>query len=372
MSKKIDLIQYEKELKNTYLNEYLSENPKYFFDNIISLITTFFTGYYNFSNCINNNPNLLTESVLTLIIISNMYKSLKLNLVKQKIEQVVVNDIKDIVKTSEEYIRLENDYFTYISSLGDFYKSQGMDDFLSTAFLYNYMLFNGYLSSTRKNKYNKDINNEIARRYENVELWGSRVATGGSVCRHMSAALVDLENILGNKSMIACVASVPKETTQEYFQKYIANHAICLISDSNNSIFGYCPTNYNVLELNSIPIKHTHFNYLECRPILGILEDQYNYKYISKELDTFITEQINKEDIRRFFSLNKLKNPSKKEIISKKNNVMEFCRSSKGRKELQDFYLDNYELLSQISEETEELIPITKDKVKQLVIKKIR
>ena len=51
---------------------------------------------------------------------------------------------------------------------------------------------------------------------------------------------------------------------------------------------------------------------------------------------------------------------------------MEFCRSLKGRKELQDFYLDNYELLSQISEETEELIPITTDKVKQLVIKKIR
>ena len=92
-----------------------------------------------------------------------------------------------------EYQKCKRLYEEYISKIGEFLQSIGIQDSLDIGLLYMEMLYGGFISAPGKFKYHKfKTDLDMCS-----PLMGARVTSGGAVCRHIASNLIDIYRYLG-------------------------------------------------------------------------------------------------------------------------------------------------------------------------------
>lgn len=144
---------------------------------------------------------------------------------------------------------------TYKSLLEDMSKlSQelGINNSLELSILFSYLLWNGYLSMTRKHNYKETEQSEVPG------LLFAKIMNGEGVCRNYSEMLKDFLNYKGYNSIILAncfdnikvdyqmnirnrINTMPDIHNELFFRKKKANHVFNLIED--NGIYIYDTTN---------------------------------------------------------------------------------------------------------------------------------
>lgn len=375
IKKEIDLVKLEKELNKQQYMEYMSHNYKN------KLLTLAELGLFISGNAYKLSQNShemshhypISEILIISPIIIYFMNKLELKKIKRQISEVTTHEIKELIKESDEYKELNEEYKNYIFSLANFMKSQGITDGPKVAFLYQHMLNLGYLSYPKSHKYNHSLSNkEIMRnahKYEIADLWGARVITGSSVCRHMSSLLTDLENEIGNCAYTLKVFSVDKNISSYQYSDYIASHCISAIHDKDNNIFGYCPTNNLALSLNTTSkYNYLLFNtYLSCSPVL--YDGPCNNIFVAKDIENY-NDLYDNSDINKILSLDGFNNYATEHLRKSKAYVDDYIHMDSSVDELENFYLSNLSNLKRINNSLDYLMPLTENKVKKLIIRK--
>ena len=367
----IDLVKLDKELNRHYFNCYIRDH--YYaqlrsgFDASLFLV--------NSALCLDKNIRAEYSPLIQLVgigaIVGLLVENAKLSEIKKRISLGVMQEIKDFIMNSVDYRILEEKYYDYICDLARFMQTQGISDGPGVAYLYQFMLDKGYLSYSKEHKYNQSLinkkNRKNSHKYEIEDLWGCRVATGASVCRHMSSLLVDLENAIGNHAHNVSVYTVYNDMSIREYADYIANHCISVIHDKDNNIFGYCPTNNLTLELKSLyaeAIDHTH-TYLQCKPILCSVPG--DDMYIAKDTENYA--DYNRKDLEKIINLDGLSNYDIDLLNKRKEEITNFINSKQGVNEINNFYCESSQKLKELKDRIEYLMPITDKKVKKLIIR---
>ena len=116
------------------------------------------------------------------------------------------------------------------------------------------MLNTGILSNSGSHRYTLEYEKKKYTKYEVFELTGMRLATGHSVCRHRSKALIDLLSNINNDNLaiyMTCINSIKyNEKLSQFVLKNLKNikpnHTNCLIIDksTNNGLIVDPANNY--------------------------------------------------------------------------------------------------------------------------------
>ena len=370
----IDLVELEKMLTKNFYNSKCREEKIYFkyLENLFLIISG---EYISIKNSFDDSLLFLSDIIIILGVINLILEQGKSNKNKAEIFSEVITEIKNEIRKSNEYRDLREEYNNYVVSLAKFIKSQGIIDGPGIAFLYQHMLDSGYLSYHKKHEYYNSCRHknvvENATRYEIEELWGSRISTGSSVCRHMSSLLTDIENEIGNSAHTLKVFYANKNIPVSYYSNFIPDHCINVITTDNN-IFGYCPTNKLVLSLKTdyenIPPKLE--TYLSLSPVLG--KSNFNSILVARDNDNYKIDNSFEENhkISQVFRLENLNNYDMETLYKRRVDIMKYLYVDNGIKELNNYYENNIDTLRSIKEKTEYLTPLTTDKVKKLIIHK--
>lgn len=284
----------------------------------------------------------------------------------------IVNEILySTLRKTDTYKNCIEDYLEFIYSYASFLNTLGINEADTIAIAYKKMLDAGYLSYNKKHKYDSRFHNiykkklSYAEFMELDELEGCYIATGSSICRHMSSFLTDLEGRVGNNSYNSYVTVINNKKGKNSFDA--ANHQITIIKD-NGLYYGFCPVSGYFIELTDLeydsinnPIiigksvdlksgKRDNYSYLiKLEEYLNI-ESNPNYSYINL---------FNKDNIVHYKQINT------SELQDKDKYVSEILIKRNG--DLESFYEENKERLESISNSINTMIP--RKKVKQMIIK---
>lgn len=344
----LDILKLEKELlknKKKLFSIYINHKKRYILDglmivlpieNILWGIGTQFFPFYGLALC-----SFCTG-----------FRHIK-TLQKNENEKEFKEEIRKKIKTTDTYKSLENEYLSYITTLANFIRKIGMISGMEVAILYNFLLEFGYLSKNHQHQYeyiNKKIESEMFK-YEIPELVGSRVATGQSVCRHMSGMLTDLENEIGNKAINLPVAKTKKKSTKIV----IIDHLTSIIQDNKTKlVFGYCPTNNEIFKTeiinDSITLENTNRKYLSYN-IHDIIDNHlmidYNSRYL-QNIESIFNDNLKEEkDIKLYIPT--------REISKTINNIFPYF--FKNHQELEEFYQSTKNQLENIDSLLNKLYP---------------
>lgn len=143
-------------------------------------------------------------------------------------------------------------YNSLLKDMSKLSQELGVNNSLELSILFSYLLWNGYLSKTKKHTYGEEEKNEI------LGLLFVEVVNGCGVCRNYSEMLKDFLNYKGYNSVILAncldnikvdyqmnirnrINTIPNIHNEVFFQKKEANHVFNLIED--NGIYIYDTTN---------------------------------------------------------------------------------------------------------------------------------
>ena len=232
--KPLDFIKYEKELKKDIrINN--------FFDTFT--LTSYVVEFGIFTKIF---PNI--AALIPFFVLSGLFSAKLTDIDKLKIADYIHEEITktDTYKTSIEV------YENYQRKLYEFITGKlGLSNEFEISYTFMEMLNNGILSNSGSHRYTFEYEKKKYTKYEVFELTGMRLATGHSVCRHRSKALIDLLSNINNDNLaiyLTCVNTVKnKEKTSPYILKNLKpNHTNCLIIDksTNNGLIVDPANNY--------------------------------------------------------------------------------------------------------------------------------
>lgn len=241
-------------------------------------------------------------------------------------------------------------YKSLLDKMSVLARELNINNSLELSILFSYLLWNGYLSKTKKHEFKANDKDEL------VGLLFADITNGIGVCRNYSEMLKDYLDYVGYKSII--LANYLDDNIKVNYRMNInsrkgytssnertlrnkkANHVFNLIED--NGLYIYDPTN---LLLYSLQNK----NYANL--INGKGKNQiYSYQSYG-----FIYSEDDEKMLDRIFTEDKFECPySKTDFISTSEVNLELIRNSKSL--LEDFYIEAKPDIVSISEETKKTL----------------
>ncbi len=287
---------------------------------------------------------------------------------KNKGDNSVANSLMNSLRQSDEYHQCINVYEKYLDDFSSFLKSLDITDSFEVALAYQYMLNNGLLSYSKKHGYDTYIAAgkaaDIIKKCELDELFGCRVATGRSVCRHMSSLLTDLENRVGNEAHNLYVNKyhTTNEKEVDLTTDYV-NHQMTILNEQDK-YYIYCPTCSESLYLKAIDSSISQNNYLMCKGSEKSLS-------VSSKITNIIlsNDELEEDFINNLFNGN-IQYLSEEELalnLFKKQIKIAYLTQHKSD-EFNDFYLETKDKLDTINRIITHIQPLH-ELPKKLIIK---
>ncbi len=232
--KPLDFIKYEKELKRD-----LRVNN--FFDSFV--LTSCVVEFGMYTKTFHN-----IASLIPFLVLSGLFSAKLTNIDKLMIADYIH---EQITKTDTYKMSIEV-YENYQRKLYEFITGKlGLSNEFEISYTFMEMLNNGILSNSGSHRYTLEYEKKKYTKYDIFELSGMRLATGHSVCRHRSKALVDLLSNINNDNLAIYLSYINavknKGKTSPYILKNLKpNHSNCLIIDksTNNGLIVDPANNY--------------------------------------------------------------------------------------------------------------------------------
>lgn len=288
------------------------------------------------------------------------YKN-KLSLLIEEYHNTVNKQLLFIIINSEMYKELCDEYYKYLEKIITFFVTEEILDGLGVALLYQELLDQGYLSYNKTHRYNNYMAKEEYKKYKlkyEIPHLGCRVATGKSLCRHMTDLLVSIENIINNKAVYTNCFRDNKDIDYNLIYNK-CNHALAIIIDNNNC-FAYCPTSGEIFNIFSTQksINGKIYKYLYLHNIDNESVNNYivpinsNIDFINDIHTNFIYNRITKEKIQKRTTqiIIKILEEERKGILNKFYNELK----------------PNSEI---INKKINEISPAKREKIKKLIIR---
>lgn len=299
------------------------------------------------------NGLIFPSAILT---ITTLYRSLYHIHLDNSNKKNIRKEIESCIRKTDTYKICLEEYKSYLEKLSSFIKKNlGISDVCSVANIYSYMLENGLLSYNKSHCYSKYPLYESY--YDLPELFGCRIATGNSVCRHRASFIVDLEQSLNNNAYYA--TNFPVNKNRIYLNtpdlsEYFLCHAISILKDDKDSLYIFDPT-MNFWSTN-----------------LSSMKDIEGKEYITYEYGNYVFFIPNNGVFNSYIDSD---NPIFIDITKKDNNSTEYkhsslnCIEEQFKEECNQFYLNTKEQLFKIKDAYEEIVPLTENKVKKHIIR---
>ena len=347
----IDFIQLEKKLKKAITIENIKNSNNRLVPELSILLASY--GIYSYKS----NP-LFSLLILTGInLLYNNYKDQKRN-----VSLETFNILCDTLRNTDTYKECMSTYDQYIDKYADFLRSLGMTKPEEVSLFFQYMLDNGLLSYKKNHHYDRSLLHFNTQQYQLAsileldEFFGCYVATGASVCRHMSSLLTDLQNRVGNSAYNVYVNFIDSSNDIKK-----ANHQYTLINDQDDKIYGYCPTNKVFMELKNIILMDDlpDERLIYTRSIITQNNDSKIVSYINEKYNNELNLNLFDVDIDSYkkIDINQLN-----ELYLYTSDYIENHKSI-----FEEFYQDTKQDLELISKSIKKMVP--KQAVKELKIR---
>ena len=293
-----------------------------------------------------------------ILTITSLYRSIYNLQLDYSNKKNIKREIEAAVRNTDTYKICLEEYKSYLEKLSSFMKNNlGITDVCLVANIFFNMLENGLLSYNKSHCYSNYPLYETY--YDLPELYGCRIATGNSVCRHRASFIVDLEQSLNNNAYYATNFPVNKKSiylNTPDLSDYFLCHAISILKDKKDSLYIFDPT-MNFWSTN-----------------LSSMRDIEGKEYITYEISDYIFFIPNN---CIFNSYTESENPVFIDITKKNNNLNENTQLAYSdcvydqltKEECEQFYIDTKEQLFKIKSSYEEIVPLTKNKVKKHIIR---
>lgn len=152
-------------------------------------------------------------------------------------------EIRNILMSTNTYYNCLKEYNSLLCDVADLFYNIGIRNPLAISELYKLYLDEGCFSYKGKNEYHL-FNNDYFDYLS--ELYGTRVMTGYSICRHNAGMLTDLINVMGGRAsniFVSPIENPSKSNTKDLFllkrEKY--DHLVTGIIE-NKTKYLYDPT----------------------------------------------------------------------------------------------------------------------------------
>lgn len=292
--------------------------------------------------------NMVVYLLYSIILECNCIRTMVLNSDKKDCEKK--KRIIEILETTDTYKELKYEYDILLNDIAKYLKSKNIKSSKQVVLYLQKMLNSGGLSFTGSHNYY-----EFKYNYDEIlELYGSSVMTGFSVCRHGASFITDVINKYGYSSYTVPVNLFDKNKIPIWLGKIIgAGHLISAIVDENGK-YAYDITSTSFVssslmyddkilyDLN----KHYYLNYI-CENT----QEWYNYfRSNYKENKVLSFEQINEKEIREL----------EREIESL------YIKENKINKE---FYNEELDRIYKIANLSLIMLPCTDDKIRSWKLK---
>lgn len=277
------------------------------------------------------------------------------------IDRKVKNVIRGIPRKEhkEYYLKCLRLYKEYLNRYCDLLSKINFKDDLELCLFLDKCFQSAVFTSTGEANYCKyDI--DYDRRY--LDLLGTRVLTGNSVCRHNTAFSVDVLRNFGKNAYYLPVSTVNNEERILYNDfPFIANHAITGIVE-NGKKFAYDFTWHVDSYFNSdksfkFSVSNKDNLYLSdylLRKISEASETSNGYILIRRICDVEIFKEFYPAEVKEFKDVDTNMYDALSDILFKRNYCM-----------LRNFFEDNQDLVSDISKLNKILMPAYNKKEKR-------
>lgn len=292
-----------------------------------------------------------------ILTITSLYRSIYNLQLDYSNKKNIKREIEAAVRNTDTYKICLEEYKSYLEKLSSFMKNNlGITDVCLVANIFFNMLENGLLSYNKSHCYSNYPLYETY--YDLPELYGCRIATGNSVCRHRASFIVDLEQSLNNNAYYATNFPVNKKSiylNPPDLSDYFLCHAISILKDDKDSLYIFDPTmnfwSTNLSSMKDIEGKE-YITYENGDYVFFIPKNSVFNSYIESDNPVFI-------DITKKYD----KSNERNQLIF--NDYI----YDKLKEECNQFYLDTKEQLFKIKYSYEEIVPLTKNKVKKHIIR---
>lgn len=222
--------------------------------------------------------------------------------------------IVEVLKKSQTYIDCKSEYNYYIEAVAKLIKKIGLTSSKESIMYLQFLLENGFFSKNMKHRY-YDFKEE--KDYL-VDLFGAKVLTGTSVCRHMSSFERDVMNELGYTSANASVTTTTKnpiELIQKGEVKW--DHSVTAITE-NGLMYLFDPT----CGLFSALPKDIPYEESSCPKISQFVTSGIT-KYILIDPNSVILNPENEKELQKIFASRQAKiNTIEYEYLIKKADLI--------------------------------------------------
>ncbi len=240
----------------------------------------------------------------------------------------------DNINNSSQKDECQKLYQEYISKLGNLIKEHSTDDTAFSQSQLFYELLKVSIFTNNEEKY-QDFKYDIESRKKCItDIYGARVLTGASVCRHKASMLTDVLESIGHKTLNLKVYMFNNNIKDNYILNKKANHLVTgVISD--NGRFIYDPTNSGlVLPMNIEPDKEL----LKAGNLwMEYLDNSSLYRLINKKTN-YNNKRCEEELLNSFFNSNNILlddeyinttiHDTKMLLITKRDNFLDFCNDN--------------------------------------------
>lgn len=240
----------------------------------------------------------------------------------------------DNINNSSQKDECQKLYQEYISKLGNLIKEHSTDDTAFSQSQLFYELLKVSIFTNSEEKY-QDFKYDIESRKKCItDIYGARVLTGASVCRHKASMLTDVLESIGHKTLNLKVYMFNNNIKDNYILNKKANHLVTgVISD--NGRFIYDPTNLGLaLPMNIEPDKEL----LKAGNLwMEYLDNSSLYRLINKKTN-YNNKRCEEELLNSFFNSNNILlddeyinttiHDTKMLLITKRDNFLDFCNDN--------------------------------------------
>jgi len=267
-----------------------------------------------------------------------------------------IDEIKKVAEDSDYYtstawvnrhevcLEIIFEYKKLLNKMATLAKELNMNNSLELSILFDYLLWNGYLSKTHKHEY-KDNEETIL-----LGMNFTDISNGIGVCRNYSEMLKDFLNHSGYNSVILCnffdYENIVNKMLNRKSQK--SNHAYNLIED--NGLYIYDSTNsvlYNLTRQDSALLAEGDYKYKNDRKYKSIIRIYRSYDLCYSKKDEKLLDRLYSE--KEFISPY-----NKNDFISSRNVNLEIIKNNLSL--LEDFYSEAKPDIIGISEETQKVL----------------
>ena len=270
--------------------------------------------------------------------------------IDKNIKNYNLNNLIDKINNSSQKEECQKLYQEYISKLGNLLKEHSTDDTAFSQSQLFYELLKVSIFTNSEEKY-QDFKYDIESRKKCItDIYGARVLTGASVCRHKASMLTDVLESIGHKTLNLKVYMFNNNIKDNYILNKKANHLVTgVISD--NGRFIYDPTNLGLalpmnIELDKKFLKEclknynhndSNYEYLTGNLWMEYLDNSSLYRLINKKTN-YNNKRCEEELLNSFFNsdnillddeyINTTIHDTKMLLITKRDNFLDFCNDN--------------------------------------------